>query len=100
MEQGARTELDRLVARLADGDRAAFGPVFEALWPVLRAFCGRAVGAADAEDAAQSALLRVFARAAEYDPEQRALPWVVGIAAWECRTLRRRRDRRREEAGP
>src|SRR5262249_13679861 len=27
-----------------------------------------------------------------------ALPWALGIAAWECRTLRRRRERRKEES--
>ena len=96
MEQGARSDIDRLMERLADGDRSAFDPVFETLWPVLRAFCVRAVGAADADDAAQGALVRVFARAAEYDRTRRARPWAVGFAVWECRTIRRRRERRRE----
>jgi RNA polymerase sigma-70 factor (ECF subfamily) len=97
VEQSARTELDRWMTRLADGDRKAFDPVFEALWPVVRAFCARAVGTGDAEDAAQAALVRVFARAGEYDPARPALPWALAIAAWECRTVRRRHERRREE---
>lgn len=88
------------MARLADGDRSAFDPVFEALWPVVRAFCVRALGgAADADDAAQAALMRVFSRAVDFDRSRRALPWVVEIAAWECRTVRRRRERRREVRG-
>ena len=99
MEQGARSDIDRLMERLADGDRAAFDPVFETLWPVLRAFCVRAVGVADAEDAAQAALVRIFARAAEYDRTRRAVPWAVEIAVWECRSVRRRRVRRREVHG-
>jgi len=86
------------MCRLADGDREAFEPVFAALWPVLRAFAARALAVpAEAEDAAQSALLKVFSRAAEFDPRREALPWALGIAAYECRTLRKARARRREE---
>ncbi len=86
------------MARLAEGDRTAFRPAFILLWPQLRAFAARLVGGPDGEDAAQAALLRVFSRAGEYDPERDALAWALGIAAWECRTLRRRRERRREDA--
>jgi len=87
--------------RLADGDRSAFRPAFALLWPQLRAFATRLVGGPDGEDAAQAALLRVFSRASEYDPGRDALSWALGIAAWECRTLRRKRERRREQtAGP
>lgn len=95
---GERAELRQLVCRLADGDRAAFRPAFAVLWPRLRAFAARYVGGPDGEDAAQSALLRVFSRASEYDPERDALSWALGIAAWECRTLRSKRKRRKEEA--
>lgn len=94
--QDERAELRRLMGRLADGDRAVFGRVFALLWPRLRAFAIRCAGAADGEDAAQAAVLKVFSRASEYDPDRDALVWALGIAAWECRTLRRRRERRRE----
>jgi DNA-directed RNA polymerase specialized sigma24 family protein len=97
VQGGERAELRRLMVRLADGDRAAFRPAFALLWPRLRAFAARCVAAADAEDVAQAALLRVFSRASEYDAERDALAWALGIAAWECRTLRRRRQRRRED---
>jgi RNA polymerase sigma-70 factor, ECF subfamily len=97
---GERAELRRLMQRLADGDRGAFSPAFALLWPRLRAFAVRYVGAADGEDAAQAALLRVFSRAGEYDADRDALAWALGIAAWECRTLRRQRHRRREEPVP
>ena len=84
--------------RLADGDRASFHPVFETAWPLLERFCVRLLGgnAADGADAAQAALMKVFARAAELDPERDALTWMLGIAANEARTLRRRAGRRRE----
>ena len=100
MAGGERAELRRLMQRLADGDRSAFPPAFALLWPRLRAFAVRYVGAADGEDAAQAALLRVFSRAGEYDADRDALAWALGIAAWECRTLRRQRERRREEPVP
>src|SRR5207253_97157 len=94
----ARAALQREMCRLADGDRAAFEPVFAALWPVLRAFAARALPVpAEAEDAAQCALIKVFSRAAEFDASREALPWALGIAAYECRTLRKARSRRREE---
>src|SRR3954471_10693441 len=85
------------MGRLADGDRTVFGRVFALLWPRLRAFAVRYAGPADGEDAAQTAVLAVFSRASEYDPERDALVWALGIAAWECRSVRRRRQRRREE---
>jgi RNA polymerase sigma-70 factor (ECF subfamily) len=83
---------------LADGDRSAFDAVFAALWPVLQRFAGRALpDPAAAEDAAQSALVKVFSRAAQFDPDRDALSWVLGIAAYECSTVRKRRARRRED---
>lgn len=97
IEESERAELRRLMGRLADGDRSAFRPVFALLWPRLRAFAVQFIGVADGEDAAQAALLKVFSRASEYDRGRDALAWALGIAAWECRTLRKRRERRREE---
>jgi RNA polymerase sigma factor (sigma-70 family) len=87
------------MVRLADGDRAAFDPLFDALWPVLRRFCRRALGDdADGDDAAQEALVRVLARAGELDRDRDALTWALTLAAWECRTVRRRRQRRRDDS--
>jgi RNA polymerase sigma-70 factor (ECF subfamily) len=83
--------------RLADGDRAAFEPVYAALWPAVEAFCRRMLGqGTDAEDAAQQALLKVFDRASDFDPAGDALTWALTLAAWECRTLRRRTGRARQ----
>jgi RNA polymerase sigma-70 factor (ECF subfamily) len=91
------TDLDVLMARLADGDRAAFAPVFRLLWPRVSGLCLSLMRErADADDAAQTAMERILARASEYDPKRPALPWALGVAAWECRTLKRRRERRRE----
>jgi RNA polymerase sigma-70 factor (ECF subfamily) len=90
-------EIDCLMARLAEGDRSAFAGVFRELWPRLRAFCVSLLrNPQDAEDAAQQAMEKVLTRAGEYDVTRPALPWALAIAAWECRTVARRRERRRE----
>jgi len=93
------TDLDRTMARLAGGDRAAFRPVFDAAWPAIRRFVGRALGdAPDADDVAQQALMKIFSRASEYDPARPALAWMIAIASYEVRTFAKKRARRREVA--
>jgi RNA polymerase sigma-70 factor (ECF subfamily) len=100
VERHDRLELQRCLARLADGDRAAFRPVFELAWPRVRQLAARLLpDGGEAEDAAQLALIKVFERAGEYDRGRDALAWIVAIAGWECLTLRRKRLRRREAAG-
>ena len=94
-EQAAN--LDELVARLAEGDRGAFTAVFRRLWtPVLKLCSNMLRNEADAADAAQQAMQKVLERASDYDPTRPALPWALAIAAWECRTVVRRRSRRKE----
>ena len=100
MERVAREALQRQLERLADGDRDAFHPVFVRLWPLLRGFAARCLPREEAEDAAQEALLRVFARAAAFDRRRDALSWVLGIAAYEIRTARQRRRRRGRREHP
>src|SRR5262249_15628574 len=97
VDRTARKQLHDQMVRLADGDRAAFEPLYEALWPVVRGFALRVLaGPEDAEDAAQRAMMAVFARASEFDSERDALSWILGITAYECRTSRQRGRRRRE----
>ncbi len=91
--------LDRELARLADGDRSAFHSLYGALWPVVHAFCARALrGREDADDAAQEVMVKIFAEAPRYDRQRPAVAWALAIAAWECRTSLRRIYRRREDA--
>lgn len=95
-----RTDLQGWMVRLAEGDREAFHPVFEILWPLLRSVTSRHLPAPDADDAAQEALVRIFFRAAEFDCSRSALAWALGITAFEVRTARKRRARRREVPPP
>lgn len=90
-------ELDRLIARLAEGDRSAFAPAFETLWPRVRALCLSLLKhPEDADDAAQQAMEKILTRASDYDRSRPAVPWALAIAAWECRTILRRAQRRGE----
>lgn len=100
MNHTAASTLQALLSRLALGDRAACDPAFELLWPIVRRFAERALGGApEAEDAAQDILVKVFARVAQYDASQNALPWVLSIAAYECKTYRQKRRRNKVVTG-
>ena len=98
MDQAGRDRLHQDLTRLAQGDREAFHPVFVSLLPLLRRFAARSLPHAEAEDVAQEALVKVFLRAAEFDCRRDALSWILGIAAYEIKTSRRRGQRRREDA--
>jgi RNA polymerase sigma-70 factor, ECF subfamily len=89
--------LDALMARLADGDRAVFASVFELLWGPIHRLCITLLkNDADAADAAQEAMQKILERTSDYDKSRPAMPWAMAIAAWECRTMARKRTRRRE----
>jgi RNA polymerase sigma-70 factor (ECF subfamily) len=89
-----REALRRRMVRLAAGDRAELEPLFTELWPLLSRFAGRMLPAADADDAAQEALVKVFRRAADFRPDADVVAWALGIAAYECLSARRRVQRR------
>jgi len=100
MNAARRREIHALMVRFADGERAAFRPLFDALWPVLLAVASRGLpDRAEAEDAAQRAMLVVFQRIVDFDRERDGAAWAVAIAAFEVMTSRRRAARRREEPG-
>lgn len=67
------------------------------LWPAILGFANRMIGEpADAEDVAQETLIKIAARIADYDRSRDGLTWAYAIAAYEIRTWRRKRFRRRE----
>lgn len=87
----------QLMTAAAEGDRAALDPLFTALWPPVVAYSTRFLRDATlAEDVAQDALVKLFGRLDQYDRERDALTWALTFATWECRTARRRVQRRSE----
>src|SRR5579883_1012539 len=77
------------MGRLADGDRAAFEPLFRALWPRGLAAARRVLDEGAAADAAQSTMMKVFAHAPSFRRGSPLLPWFWAIAANEIRATRR-----------
>lgn len=98
MEADDRAQLRADLARVADGDRAALEPAFVRLHPLVLGFCRRVLGGPTAEDAAQEALVNLFAHAGDYDAERDPLPWALAFATNACRTARKRVIRRKESA--
>jgi RNA polymerase sigma-70 factor (ECF subfamily) len=95
----ARAHVQTLLQRLADGDRSAIEPAFVALGPLVRAFAARALPRSmDAEDAAQSALTKLFEQVRDFDPSRDGVAWALAVVHFECRTIARRAQRRREQA--
>ncbi len=85
------------MVRLASGDRRMLRGVFDALHPVVLRWCRRMLrDDADAEDAAQVALEKLFFKVSDFDARGDALGWALALATAECRTLARKRFRRRE----
>lgn len=82
-------ELDALMARLADGDRTAFDPLFAALHPRAVRVARLRVDMQRAQDIAQTALLKVFSRASEFEAGRPVLPWFYAIVANEVRAVTR-----------
>ena len=100
VDRSEREKVQRAMIALAEGCRSEFRPLFDRLWPLLRAFCERALrDAGGAEDAAQTALMKVFLHASNFDPERDAVSWALGFAAHECLSARNWRAGRREDLG-
>lgn len=94
----AEGEIDGLMGRLADGERAVFSRIFELLHGPVERLCRSLLkNDADAADATQEAMQKIFTRASDYDRSRPAMPWALAIAGWECRTIARKRGRRRED---
>jgi RNA polymerase sigma factor (sigma-70 family) len=88
-------KLDRLYRRFQErGDVSALGKVFDLAAPELlgiaRHLCG---DEAEAEDALQATFLAAIEKRAQYDPERRFLPWMIGILAHRAMEARRRAER-------
>ena len=103
MEYDNRQAITKYLIDLARGERSAIDPAFKLLWPIVRAFCTRYLNhCAEAEDVAQNAIIKIFARVNTFDSKRDGLTWALTIAMWECRTelqMQRRRVANTERIG-
>lgn len=91
---------DALMTRIAARDAVAFGRVVDAHAAMLHRIAYRMIGdAAEAEDIAQEALLRLWASAERWRPGQAGIAaWLTRVAVNQCLDrLRRRRFASGEE---
>lgn len=90
--EATEAELDALMARVSEGEREAFTPLFRALHPRALRVAARRLEPARADEVAQSAMMKLFTRAAAFSPGRPALPWFYAVVANEVRAeLRRNR---------
>jgi RNA polymerase sigma-70 factor (ECF subfamily) len=88
-----------LLAASAAGDHGSFGALVERYQARFFAVARRMLGDdAEAEDAVQTALLRIFRNAAAYRDDWRGSTWLYRVLTNVCIDLWRKRSRRPEEA--
>jgi RNA polymerase sigma-70 factor, ECF subfamily len=86
---------ETLMQRTGQGDLAALGVLFDRHQPVVFAFLTRFLGDATlAEDVAQEVFWRVWRYRNSFDPAQRFVAWLYGIARHTALSEARRRHRR------
>ena len=99
-DAAAADDDDALMTRIAGRDAVAFGRVVDAHAATLHRIAYRMIGdAAEAEDVAQEALLRLWASAERWRPGQAGIAaWLTRVAVNQCLDrLRRRRFASDEE---
>jgi len=84
------------MSRLAEGDREAFDPLFHALYPRAARLARVRLSEDQAADAAQSSMMKVFARSSEFEAGKPVLPWFYAVAANELHTRQRQSARLRK----
>lgn len=90
--QAIEDELSSLLPRVAGGDRQAFSRLYDLSAGRLNAVIRRIVRRPElAEEALQETFVRVWQRAAQYEPAQaRSLGWLAAIARNQAIDLKRR----------
>ncbi|WP_026790298.1 RNA polymerase sigma factor [Pleomorphomonas oryzae] len=85
---------DALIRAVAAGDERAFRRLVDRHGPKLRAIAGQFLGAGDADDAVQDALIRLWRHADRFDPDKAALStWLYRVVVNRCIDIRRQRFR-------
>ena len=91
----ARAEDERLIARVAEGDRRAFEMLYDRYASTVLGLAMKMLGDREvAEDAVQEIFWRVWRRLGSFDRSRAFAPWLFGIAHNYCiDELRRRKVR-------
>lgn len=91
-------EVERLAARAAAGDRAALDDLLTRIAPQVRRISERMlINSADAEEAAQDALLQIATGIGGFSGRSRFSTWLYVVAANSARSTYRRLKRRAAE---
>ena len=82
MSDGDRERIEQLLSRVALGDRAAFGELFDTYAPKLFGLCLRVLkDRAAAEDAVQDAFVKVWRHAGRFEvTDHHPMSWLITIA--------------------
>jgi RNA polymerase sigma factor (sigma-70 family) len=90
VREPSEDQLNEWMSRLSQGEREAFDPLFRALYPRALRLARVRLPDEQASDVAQTVLMKIFARASEFEPGRPALPWFYAAAANEIHGQRRR----------
>jgi RNA polymerase sigma-70 factor, ECF subfamily len=86
-----------LVGRLANGDLAAFGALYDRYARDVYAFAAHALGRGPAEEVAQDVFVRVWQRASQFEAARGSVAaWIMAITRHRVVDELRQRSRRRE----
>jgi RNA polymerase sigma-70 factor, ECF subfamily len=86
---------EKLLARLREGEREAFGPLVRRYERELFGYLRRYLGDDDlADDVFQNTFVQVFLKIRQYEPGRPARPWLYAIATNQAIDALRRRNRR------
>ena len=89
------------IQKVLAGDREAFGHLYDAYAPLIRAICfGRTSNLSDAQDLAQDVFLRAYEKLDRLRDPARFREWLIGIARWRCREWHRQGAHRAHEPLP
>lgn len=78
------------MSRLSQGEREPFDPLFRALYPRACRLARTRLPQDQAADVAQTIMMKVFARASEFEAGKPVLPWFYAVAGNELHAAQRR----------
>ena len=79
--EGRNDRVERLIGRIAEGDKDALGELYELIGTDVYAFALSKLGSkTDAEDILEDTFVRIYRYAVGYCPEGKPMAWIITIA--------------------